>query len=323
MRLNYKIIQSVLVVMGGIMIALFYINEIDLYMKSNKIRYEKKQLELQKSSSDIVMQHSLNLCRLKYTHLDKNIEDELQKKLANTYDGVLYIYNKYKNIKNKNQIKEKIIDFLTLTNLSGEKISVFLGDFDGNIILSKQRRSASYTDADGRSIVLEEVQTVRKRGIGYIKSRDFNLGKNEEILVKKLGIYNWFIGYSIYKDDKIDELKNSLLKTLCSNSKQDLNFITIYEKDKNLCTALKTNKVFKPILSKTDIWHEDENGMFYIVKYYKPLDWHVVFGFKALKISDKHYEDLEKSIDKKIVDMMKFFILFVIFVIIFFNRRKK
>ena len=78
---------------------------------------------------------------------------------------------------------------------------------NGNSILSglykfKNKNLLAFEDADGRSIILEEIQKVKKHGEGFLRSR-FSKDKSWQIIyVKALGFNNLYIGSAVYEIQK-------------------------------------------------------------------------------------------------------------------------
>jgi hypothetical protein len=93
---------------------------------------------------------------------------------------------------------------------------IFISDYNANVILlGKQQLGDSslveYVDKDARSIVLEEIQKVKRHGEGFIITTNSVSGQKEIIFVKNLQELNWFIGSVVNiqekKAQKIQEYK--------------------------------------------------------------------------------------------------------------------
>jgi hypothetical protein len=144
--------------------------------------------------------------------LEKKIQRELKYKVNLAYELANQIYTKYKNKRTKHEIKEMIKFSLSKMAYEYDNDYIFITDFNGNSILKGSQKIdtnnlAAYLDMDARSIVLEEIQKVKKRGEGFLYSSVSNSYDKEIIYVKNLGFYDWFIGSSKRVKTQEEKLK--------------------------------------------------------------------------------------------------------------------
>ncbi|MEA3330720.1 MAG: cache domain-containing protein [Campylobacterota bacterium] len=340
MRLNEKIIPYLIVIIplalvltASFFITSFYLDKVGTYFNSAKERSIKEHVDSKKTKSELWAKQLNLLFDYKYNRVEENLKKELKNRVDTAYKSAIYIYRKYKGKKSNQEIKERIIDALGQMSCSNEQSHIFISDYNGNSVLSpnqklESRRLSSYADADGRSMVLEEIQTVRKRGEGFLRSRSFDDKKWQRILVKDLSVFDWFIGSSIDELEKIEELKTTLLGMLKSIPIDSSDFMSLYDDRKNLFISSNMKNYFSDdsfeiivkSLSKKSTWHKEKlDGYYYYSEYYKPLGWYLVYGFDISSMSEQELskqKDLETMLDKELEFIVKVSASIVFFVVI-------
>ena len=336
MRLKEKFIPYLivaipltLVLTASFFITSFYLDKVEGYFDSAKGRAIKEHIDSKKIKSELWAKQLNLLFEYKYNKLEKGLKTTLQTKVQTASQSAKYIYEKYKNTKSTTEIKQRIVDTLKVMNFNDKSSKIFITDYDANIILGDDKKyGADYIDADNRSIVLEEIQSVRKHGQGYLRSRDFYTKQYQRILVKDLGVFNWFVGCRISESHRIDQLKMALLGMLSSIPLDNSNFMGLYEGEQNLFLSLKMQSLFtqnslKKIsksLSQKSSWHQaKQSGYYYFSTYYKPLDWYLVYGFDISTMSKQEIskqKHLENLLDNELEFIVKVSASIVFFVVI-------
>ncbi len=211
----------------------------------------------------------------KYNQLDEKIKKDLKQKVYKAYNNAKNIYNNEHNKKSSRYIKQRLKDSL--------KGKVFITDFKTNSILIGEQRLdkkniSNYLDADHRSIVLEELQKVRRHGEAFIDTKHAGNNLKETIFVKNLDMYNWFIGNNLFKKDKVIKLNLSIIKMLNVIPLNNSNFLTLYKKDKKQFFSKNITKTEKLKLSKTLKCYKNTKYQ-YCSMYINNFDNYVVYGF--------------------------------------------
>jgi len=122
---------------------------------------------------------------------DQKIKSMLQVELEKFYD---YCQITFTSKSSKRSIKEKLSQF----QCDSREVDSFLVDYNGNTLVGKN----DHEDIDSRTIVLEQIQQVRKNGEGFIVSRIDHNGLKRYIFVKNLDIQELYIGVDILKRDE-------------------------------------------------------------------------------------------------------------------------
>ncbi|MEA2091764.1 MAG: cache domain-containing protein, partial [Campylobacterota bacterium] len=223
MKINEKIIQYLIVVVplalvltASFFITTFYLDKVGAYFHNAKERSIKEHVDSKKAKSEMWVKQLNLLFDYKNNRVEENIKRELKTRVDMAYESARFIYEKYKGKKSKRDIKQRIKDALNQMTYSAKRDYIFIADFRGNNILSRserlsQKNISAYEDSDGRSIILEEIQKVRRRGEGFLESNFYEDAGKEIILVKNLDIYDWYIGSSINFLQKQESLKSTLL----------------------------------------------------------------------------------------------------------------
>lgn len=327
------IIPLFLLLIASFIITSFYLDKVTNYFNSAKERAMKENIEAKKNKSEIWTSQLSILFDYKYNRVQEEIKQELNSRVDIAYNTAISIYEKYKYSQRNREIKERIIDSLSSMEWNERKNYISIRDFNGNPRLSldsssDNRKSASYSDADGRAIILEEIHIAKKKGSGFIQSRAYSNGKQEIIRVKNLGLFDWYISSSIHVIQREEDLKSSLLQMLRSIPVDKFDFMALYDAKKAIFLSSKMREtlgsdaltLISETLSKEPQWYEDNiDGYYYYSQYYKPLDWYIVYGFNTSIMSKeeiKKQEDLEKLLDSELTFIIKSSAAIVFFVVI-------
>ena len=327
------VVPLALVLTASFFITTFYLDKVDAYFHNAKERAIKEHVESKKAKSEIWVQQLNLLFDYKNNRVDEDIKSELSARVNMAYESASFIYDRYKGRKSKEDIKERIKDALNQMTYSEQKDYIFITDFTGNNILSRsyllnQKNISGYSDADGRSIVLEEIQKVRKKGEGFLESNFYAGAGRQIILVKDLGFYDWYIGSSTNVLQKKETLKSTLLAMVQSVPMDSADFMGLYDDKKAIFLSTKMREflgdesleVISKNLSQKSTWYKDKlKGYYYYSKYYKPLDWHLVYGFEISKMSKQELEkkrELEEMLDNELEFIIKASASIIMFVVV-------
>ncbi|NOR58920.1 MAG: histidine kinase [Sulfurimonas sp.] len=327
------VVPLALVLTASFFITTFYIEKVNAYFHKVKEGSIKEHVESKKAKSEIWVQQLNLLFDYKNNRVEEDIKTQLQTRVDMAYKSARFIYEKYEGKKGKREIKERIIDALNQMTYSTQKDYIFIADFTGNSILSRssllnQKNISAYEDANGRSIILEEIQKVRKEGEGFLESNFYTGAGKQIILVKNLDMYDWYIGSSTNVLQKKDTLKSTLLGMVKSIPMDSADFMGLYDDKKAIYLSKKMRaflgdeslKVISENLSKEPTWYKDKlDGYYYYSKYYEPLDWYLVYGFEISKMSKKELKkqtELEEMLDNELEFIIKASASIVVFVVI-------
>ena len=231
-----------------VVITSFYIDKLDYYFKENSARYLSEYIETKKRQGERYVEEVEILADFTNTHLEEGVKKELDARLKLAQRTATYIYKKYHGKISNREIKQHIIDALYNMRWFGRKNYVWITDYEGNNILTHSpslegKNISAFTDADGRAIILEEIQMVRKHTEGYIKTR-FRKGDGLQIeKVVDFGHFEWYFGTGIHLDRALQEKKAEILALLQKAPKERFGYIAIFEDKKPLYLSDEAKKV--------------------------------------------------------------------------------
>ncbi|WP_294964756.1 cache domain-containing protein [Sulfurimonas sp.] len=325
------VVPLALVLTASFFITTFYVEKVKAYFYTVKVGAIKEHVESKKAKGEMWVNQLNLLFDYRNSRVEENIKNQLQTRVDMAYKSARFIYEKYEGKKSNREVKERIIDALNQMTYSTKKDYIFIADFTGNSILSRssllnQKNISAYEDVDGRAMILEEIQKVRKDGEGFLESNFYTGSGKQIILVKNLEMYGWYIGSSTNVLQKREDLKASLLSMVQSIPMDHTDFMGLYDESKPIFLSKKMKEfsvinsleIISENLSQKSKWYKDRvDGYYYYSKYYKPLDWHLVYGFDISTMSEQEltkHRDLEEMLDKELEFIIKSSASIIIFV---------
>ncbi len=276
----------------------------DTYQEEQK-RYIREYLATQKLESENWVSQMIQLLEYSHQNLEESIKKELKERVDLAYETAMYIQEKYNKLSHEVIIKRHISDSLKRMVWKGSQNYIWITDYRGNNILSASKDFANsnmlnYQDVDGRAIILEEIQMVRKRGEGYIKSH-FRKATGDQIMyVKDFGHYDWFLGSGIHVNEALREIKEKQLRQIRSFPTDSSGFIAVFDGKRPVYVSRSARPYIDRQVGymltheRTDkaMWHEVEGQhlMFYS-ETFKPFGWTVVYGFDRSRFDARLLED--------------------------------
>ncbi|MCD6258346.1 MAG: cache domain-containing protein [Helicobacteraceae bacterium] len=223
---------------------------------------------------------------------------ELKKKVDHAYETAHLIYDKYKKLKSKKDIQERIIESVRYGGACDEEKSLFISNFDANSVFAQKPESiyeALDVDADGRTIALEMIQKVRKYSETYIYTNT-NQKTRELIYAKNLDLYDWFVGASIDLTQRYAQKKQAFLANLGALPLSQRDFFALYDKNKEHFVEKKVGEKFDDrfvdavtsnLLKKSTWYANSIDSNYYYSDYIESLDLYIIYGFDMKKLFQK------------------------------------
>jgi len=250
-----------------------YKDSLSKYAEEAKEKEIQAYEESKKQSAKVWVDNMMLVFTEKYTASEMGIKKELQKTIDIAYAKAHEASKKYKNKKKYEKTIRRAIK-LELSKIRSES-GIFLVDYKGNTLYGSNAKE----DINARTILLEEIQKVRRRGGGYIVSDVDHRGGQRHIIVKDIGINKLFIGVDLYVNTHKKELKENLL---------DLVKYSVFQK--NDCVRIsEANKDIYRSLSCANI----EKSSFEYESYSKELDWTLSYGFDVEKKKEFEIQKLK------------------------------
>ena len=353
------IVPALAIIVLTILISYFYISyrhqnfKIESeQLKQDFIEGEKKQLQTRLQSLYLLMQK-------KYENMEKPMQKELVSRINVAYDTAEFLHQRYSRGYNEKAVQELILGTLSRMEWSDKKEFIWVTDKQGNNLLARQKEFQKnildYKDADGRSIIKEEIEAVNANKEAFIKTR---LNPEEPrvqlMYLKDFGHYDWFFGTGMHYVDEYERIKQTMISTLSAiqtdpdeyfyivNSEGRIIYHPEMELDSNILD-LKDSKGFAYI--KEQIERAKKDGAAYVQYlsmsrrynlnspkitlsiYFKPFDWIITTGFYALNIQnsiDRQQSLMKDEIEQEIQTILIFSLMLAVLVILLtlgFSRR--
>jgi len=317
------IVPLILVLSVSFFISSFYINKVTNYFATAKENSIKDYIDAQKAESELRIKQLVLLFEYTNKRVEPSIKKELKKEVVLAYKIAHKIYKRYKGKKSTKEIKSRIKEALLEIVYNDKNEYIFITNYKANAVLSgshlKEEDISLYLDADNRSVVLEEIQKVRRHKEGYIYSNRSDTGEKEIVFVKDLGFYDWYIGSSVLVQTKQDKLKSDLLEMVKSIPIDGTDFIGLFEGERELYMS-DTFSINVKTLTKDEKWHQHQlRDYYYFSKYYKEFNWTVIYGFNTKKMSTQaqvKHKELEEMLATEYDFILKVSALIVVFIVL-------
>ena len=323
-----------------VVITSFYIDKMRLHFNANTEQFLQEYVAFEKREGEAYVQDIKTLASYTDENLQSRVKGVLDLRLVLASRTANYIYDKYHNRISDKALKNRIQDALYNMRWQNSKNYVWITDYEGNNILSHtpslmEKNIIDLTDADGRAIILEEIQVARKYGEGYIKTR-FREGESEQLFkVVDFKHFNWYFGTGVHFDQIIQEQKDAILDLVAKAPGSDSSYLLIYEGNNTVYTSENShNKMHSELIQKLKReinrsgWLElpQENTHLYL-HHFKPYDWTIVYGFKKdyfKNVVERERQKLEVVFNKEVefIILASLIIAFLVGVLTFIVSRR-
>ncbi len=295
-----------------------------LYVKRIRETYHDEQqrnlkayIATRQLQSENWIKQTLQTLEFSEAHLEPDIRKTLKDRVDLAYDTALYIHEKYQYISHEAIIKRHIADSLRRMVWEGTQNNyIWITDYYGNTVLTAEKvlqnsNIIDFVDADGRAIVLEQIQTVRKRGEGYIKTRLSEAVGKQIHYVRDFGQYDWFFGSAVTLEQARTALKASMIEMIRSFPSERSGFIGGLEGDQILYLSegaeayIDGEMRYRIAQEPQKQWFEIE-GLHAMVhaRSFGPFGWTLVHGFERSGFDVGLIESqkrLERRIDQEML----------------------
>ncbi len=201
-----------------------WINKQKNFLKYQISEFRKRLLE---KENNLIMQEVKNTVHsIRYKNLiaKKNLKEELKRRVDIVCKIIDSLSRKYKDTMSDDEFKTLVKTFLRDIRFKNDGY-FFIATMDGIEILYpikpefENKNIINLQDIKGTYVIREEINILKKYGAGFVTDYWIkNKNDKKEYLkisyVKKLNIFNWYIGTGEYLDDFKTELKQKILKKL-------------------------------------------------------------------------------------------------------------
>ena len=312
-----------------VVITSFYVDKMSFYFNKNAERYMQEYVDNEKRQGEAYVQDIDRLTSYIDLNLEANVKKELDERLTLAKRTATYIYDKYKGRLSDKAIKTRIIDALYNMRWHDKQNYVWITDYDGNNILSHSPdligvNISALKDADGRAIILEEIQIARKYGEGYLKTH-FREGDSLQIeKVVDFKHFNWYFGTGIHLDQAREERKEAILELVKQSPSNASGYMLIFDGNQTLFSSENSKtELSSMILDKIEAHRQDPTGWIELpqenvhlyIHQFKPYNWTFVYGFKK-SYFNQMLQEQQSSMKQAFNKEMKFIIMVSIIIAI-------
>ncbi|QOY53562.1 cache domain-containing protein [Candidatus Sulfurimonas marisnigri] len=229
-----------------LMVGLLSFLYIEMYNKSFEFslkELEKDMYEMEMSTGKDKISSVSDIIIYQKSTTQEKLKSRIKDRVNVAYEIANNIYNKYKNVKSKEEIQNIIKTSLeTLTWNNGESF-IYMLDYDGIFRLApkhlkhlEETCAIDLQDSTGKYIIKEEIALCINDDGGFLwntftKSPDSGKKHKQIVYVKAFNHYNWYLGSGEYIDSAIKKTDKELLKTIAEINNIGNRYIFVVHKD--------------------------------------------------------------------------------------------
>lgn len=318
-----------IVILTAIFINFFMVKLDNYFEKENDKFIQEFILNEEAQSKEWVHQITL-LLEYSNNRIERTIKRELKSRVDLAQNTASFIHEKYKNVLSEVEIKRQIKDALTNMVWQGKKNYIWITDYEGNNLLAANEKFheinlMDYVDTQGRAIILEEIQMVRKHQQGYIRTFFSDPNDEQMLFVKDLGMYEWFIGSAIHFKDAQNKLKNAMFRLILNIPSDATGFVILFDEEGliYLSSEAKKHLTQEEILGLKEGYTAQSKDIMTTShtrlhgEYFEPFGWYIFHGFDHERLDlviDEQQEVLSSDLEKEVSLVVGFSIIIALIV---------
>jgi len=213
-----------LIGLGGSLVAIDIVRSYrDFNFRADQMRtnYTTRQKEIVKHE----VERAVDMIRYKKAQSEKLTKSKIISRVYEAYAIAQHIYQENKTAKSKDEIQKMILDAINPIRFEKGNGYYFISRFDGVAILFPSKPELEgknlidVQDTHGQYLTMDMIKIIKQPGEGFYQyywtkpnaeGNDFK----KISFIKRLELYDWFIGTGLYVDDVEDQIKADLLSTI-------------------------------------------------------------------------------------------------------------
>lgn len=208
---------------------------------------EQDFLENEKARVRSKVNNMVDLVTYRQSIINQQLHNRIQRRVDDAQRVALTLYEKYHNELPEKAVKQLIVEALRPLTWNGGESYIWIIDFDGDLQLApgylKHLEGSSFIDfkdATGREIIREEISIAQGKGQGFLWDTFTKPGEPTEkqfkqlAFVKKLGVFDWYLGSGEYLDTATKLTNTHLLEAINQMGKGDSDYFYVIDTDGNL-----------------------------------------------------------------------------------------
>ncbi len=158
----------------------------------------------------------------------------LKERVDTAYDTAEYLYGRYRDRLDAPTLRSLIADALSRMVWEGRRNYIWVTDMKGRNLLSADpslqgKNLYDYRDADGRYIIREEIETVRKNGSGFLRSRFTSKSGEVLLYVRRFPHFDWYLGSGIDYATARAGLQRKIVRMVGNILWEPYSFVMLYD----------------------------------------------------------------------------------------------
>lgn len=234
---------------------------------------ERTYIETQKNIIISKIDSSIKLIGYQRSMTERMLKEKVKSRVDTAYSVAKNIYVQNKETHTPQGIQKMITDSLRPLVWNGGESFIFILDYDGVFHLAPKylrhlegHSIINFKDAEKRNVIREEIALVKKSGGGYLwdtftrPNYDPKLQFKQLVYVKKLGMYNWYIGSAEYLDTSIKEIEKNTLDIINNSAVGASEYFFVIDHEGNFVLAGKN----RDLIGKNVLQLRDSDGKYLI-----------------------------------------------------------
>jgi len=266
--------------------------------KQRLINYETNFMSLEKERLKEKLKNMVDFINYYDNQSSDKIKQDVKHIVSVTANMANNLYEKYKNIKSEDEIKQMILSALERMQFEGNMGYLFVLDLKGNVKLHIDKKIEgtniiNIQDTYGKYIIKEFNKVLKKDKEGFVDYYWYIVTESKDRMhykisfVKMLNCYDWYIGAGEYLKYMKKFVQKDILEYIKSNAKFYNGYFFIFDKDENMIFHPDENSSTNLSNYKDIGVHIDKNELSY-TKYIDEYGWYVV--------ATRNLEDIKKTI---------------------------
>ena len=205
---------------------------------------EELHLEEHKEFVRDLINIEVEYIRTQKRFFDERVMNNVKQNVFSAYNLAEKIHTDYRTKLNDAELKQLIIDAISVLETSNDYMQVFVNDLNGEGVFypgNPDYRGVDllmHKDMNGNQVVQRELDLLEQSAEGYVRYIDGNhlsdgddLPENKVVFVKKFPQLNWYFGSKTYLEDYYDEFRNETASKVSADHFRYGGYVFINEMD--------------------------------------------------------------------------------------------
>lgn len=203
---------------------------------------QEELISKQKQNTVSKVKMAVDIMIYERSTIEAKLKEKVKDRVIQAYKIGQNIYNQNKEHKSQAQIKKMIIDALRPMIWNEGESFIFILDKKGVFALAPEylkhlegKSIIDFRDAEGRYIIQEEIELIKKDGEGFLwdtftrPKKDPALQYKQIAFVKDFEMFDWYLGSAQYLDITTQEIEKTALEILRNINKNSQGYFFVFD----------------------------------------------------------------------------------------------